>query len=337
MKQHFFRQEAVHANLKHLYGNTYAIAAFPYQTFSMVLCALLPISLTFILVAPYTEQYTLRGYLDANQGIARVFPIKSGILSKYSFENGQHVNKGQALCLVKINDSASNKTEQQQIIKQLQQRKSHLLNSFHLKKHYIQTIQPLLLKKYISQSLYQHEIDELLNLEHAITDINQEITRYQHATHYVLHAPISGVITNVVSQKGQQVEPTQAILDIVPDQTILVAKLLIPVTQIGYVHVDDMVSIHYDAYSDKYDQSATGQIKHINQTPSTEFNALMPKHAKSYYKATASLTRSTITMSGQELPLQLGMTCSVVVQGKRKRIWQWIIEPLLRFRHPNFI
>lgn len=337
MTQHFFRQEALRANLNHLYGTTYAIVAFPYQTFTLVLCILLPISLIFILVMPYTEQYTLRGYLDSNQGIASVYPNKSGILGKYILESGQHVKKGDILFSVKTLNSSLSTAEQRRMLKQLQQRKNHLLKSLHLKKQYIQAIKPLLLKKYISQSVYQHEVDELLTFERSITDITRELAHYQHAERYVVQAPVSGIITNIVSQPGQQVQPTQAILDIVPDKTILIARLMIPVTQIGYIRLHDAVSLHYTAYPDQYTQSASGRIQNISQTLSTESNPLMPQHATPYYTATASLTRPTILIDGKEYPLQLGMPCSAIVQGARKKIWQWIVMPLRRFRHPNLM
>lgn len=335
MTQHFFRQEAMRTNLNHLYGATYAIAAFPHQTFTFVLCALLPLSLIFILVTPYTEQYTLRGYLDSNQGIASVYPTKSGILGKYRVETGQHVKKGDILFSVNTNNLSLNSVEQSLMIKQLQQRKNHLLQSLRLKKQHIQAIKPLLLKKYISQSMYQHEIDEMITFEQSITDITQTLANYHHAKQYVVQAPVSGIITNIVSQTGQQVQPTQSILDIVPDKTTLIARLMIPVTQIGYIHLHDVVSFHYDAYPDQYTQLVTGHIQDISKTLSTESNLLMPQHAAPYYKATVGLTRSTILIDGQEHPLQLGMTCSAVVQGARKKIWQWLVAPLRRFHHPD--
>ena len=46
-----------------------------------------------------------------------------------------------------------------------------------------------------------------------------------------------------------------------------------------------------------------------------------------YYKATVLLEEQAIVLSGKARPLQQGMTLSAIVDGPRRKIWQWVVSP----------
>lgn len=336
MEESFFRQEALSATLKHLYGAPFAISVFPYKTLTQGICGLIPLFLIFVLCTPYAEQYHVRGYLDSNQGIASIYPPESGVVNEYHVQNGQHVQQGKILLRVRTHQGHLSSPDRQHIMQQLQLRKKHLLQTLELKKIHLQKLKPLLMKKYISHTQYQAEADNLLGLEQSITQTTETLAQYIHAEFDTIRAPVSGLVTNIVPQTGQQVDPSKSILDIIPDQTILVAKLSIPVSKIGYAHIQDPITLHYDAYPDQHGHLSMGKIQSISKTitlapPAHSMNSL----AEPYYNALASLQQQTIFLHGVEHRLQLGMTCSIVIQGARKKIWQWMLDPLLHFHDAN--
>ncbi len=69
-------------------------------TFFLILVALVVIG--FLHFGEYARKVTVTGYLEPEEGISRVYPNKSGVAEKLLFSDGDIVEKGQPLLLVKV-------------------------------------------------------------------------------------------------------------------------------------------------------------------------------------------------------------------------------------------
>ncbi len=333
MEKKIFRKEALLASRLHTYGSTCRIHAFSHGHFAWGLCFFVPLILLFILVTHYTEQHSIRGYLDADQGISSVYPVESGIIHKNYIQSEQHIQKGDKILCVSTQNDHVRQHEQKRLSSQLTQTQQHLQQVLQRKRQYFLSLKPLLEKKYISQTTYQNAQNDIFNTEQTLHQTQRSLSQNKQAYHYFIQAPISGWVSNFSLKLGQQIKPDKSILDIIPDHNQFIVQLAIPASQIGYVHAKDNITLRYDAYPDQTTALMIGQIETINQTISTETdNRYRQTYAEPYYKAIATLPQQDVLVAGVKYPLHLGMGCSAVIQGARKKIWRWIVDPLIKLQ-----
>lgn len=331
MEKKIFRTEALLASRLRTYGSTCRIHAFSHAHFAWGLCFFVPLVLIFIFMTHYSEQHSVRGYLDADQGIVSVYPIESGTIHKTYIQSEQNTQKGDKILCVNTQNDHLRQHEQKKLSSQLTQTRHRLELALKHKRQYLLSLKPLLEKKYISQATYQDAQNDILNTEQTLHETQRTLAENKHAYHYFIHAPVSGLVSNFSLKVGQQIQPDKSILDIIPKHNQFIVQLAIPASQIGYVHAKDSITLRYDAYPDQTTALMTGQIQTITQTISTETdNRYRQTYTEPYYKAIATLPQQYVLVAGVKYPLHLGMGCSAVIQGARKRIWRWMIDPFTK-------
>lgn len=329
MEKNLFRTEVLQAIKTNKKGSVYRVEAFPFSAVTWSLILLVPILLLFMALTPYTAYHAIRGYVDTNQGITRVYPIEPGIIHKYWITPNQFVKKGQKLLCVHTHLNHLSSAEQKRLFSQLTHNKVRLQHTLEQKKQYLRSLKPLLEKRYISQNTFQAVQDEILHLQQTLNDLYRAISKEKHANHHIIRAPISGIISRTTLKAGQQLHLSHAILDIIPQHSIFIIQFAIPASQIGYIKKNDRAHIRYDAYQAQDAESIEATIQTIDQTTTIEPD---PQYhitdQEPYYKATASLHQAFVLVHGIKQPIHLGMGCTVIIRGERKKIWQWILDPL---------
>ena len=64
----------------------------------------------------------MKGYLNTNKGLAQIYPIKNGIITKCNISQGEHIKEGAPLFVINTGYEKMDKELQQQEFKQLQNR-----------------------------------------------------------------------------------------------------------------------------------------------------------------------------------------------------------------------
>lgn len=331
-KRNFFRKEAIdHVKNKH-YGAVCINTPLPYLIISIGLGVISICIIIFIFFAEFSEKYTIRGYLNSNKGITNVYPLQEGIITQCLTMQGNLVKKGEALFVINTNYETLSTHHKPDEFEQLQSRKSAIQKDIVYKKTHLKELKLLLDKKYIPLGTYQATYDEISALEQNIHLINMALIKYKQLKSYVIRAPVTGIISNVMYQTGQHVNTSKPLLNILPDKAHLIAELYVPVAKSGFINQSDNIVIQYDAYPYQHFGVATGKIQSISNSILTDNDESKPIHiGEPYYKITASLDKQTIFLYGKSRHLQQGMTCSAIIKGNRKKIWKWILDPIYRF------
>lgn len=156
-----------------------------------------------------------------------------------------------------------------------------------------------------------------------------ELIKYRKNSSYVIRSPIDGTISSVIYKAGQYTNLTKPLVTIFPDNTELVAKLFIPVKKSGFLSKKNKIIIRYDAYPYERFGSYQAFISEISQGILTDKDEEKPiRIGEPYYKVTAVLEKQSVTLYGKERKIQNGMTISAVVIGSKRKIWQWILDPI---------
>jgi membrane fusion protein len=327
-----FRKEVIDNKKNQNLGSVSINLPLPYQFLTITCVTLVVLILLFLVFGEYSEKFIVFGYLNYPKGIVRVYPSRSGVIVKSSMSQGDKVSKGDALFLIDTSYDGLDKHNEQQEFRQLQKRKKAIEKEIRYKTEFLSELNKLRVKKYISQNTYNEKHDELAALEHNKTMVEMDLIKYKQGGSYLIRSPINGVISSVIYQEGQYTNLGKPLVKILPDDADLVAELFIPVNKSGFLTKENKVIIRYEAYP--YQRFGTYQafIKDISQSILTDEEEEKPiRIGQPYYKATAQLEKQFVTLYGEQKRIQHGMTLSAVIVGSKRKIWQWILDPLYSF------
>lgn len=327
-KEFLFRPEAIkHKKLAQL--GTVSIntpCSLQFITYTSVLITLAAI--LFVLFGEFSEKFVVLGYLNDRQGIINVYPSKTGIITRIYKVKGEQVKQGEALFLIKSRlDNQPNNEDS--LLKQLLKQKKLIGIELEAKKKQFNELKKLLLKKYISLDFYNQKKQEIVELKRNINLIEIEIIKYNKEEFYLINSPIDGFIATTIFKEGQYVNLTKPLIKILPKNSELIANLFVPINQSGFLNKNSKITIRYDAYPYKRFGSYQAVIESIDESVLTDDeDEKSIQIGQPYYKLTASLRSQYVTIYGHKKKLQQGMTVTAIVRGSKRKLWQWILDPI---------
>ncbi len=325
------KKQNQYKNIK-LYDAICINSPVPYSILAIWLAIITAGIVVFIINAEFCEKYTVNGFLNTTKAIAQIYPTRNGIISKNMVTQGSHIKKGEPMFAINTTYDTTKQRLTENELKQLQLRKQVIYKEIITKKHHLNDLAILLKKKYIPLTTYQMTQNEISVLNNNLHQVNMEILRLNNSRAYIIFAPISGTINNISYRTGQYVTSEKPILNILPDNTKLFAQLYVPVSKSGFINKNDKIILHYNAYPYQRFGAASAYINSISQTTLTDTDEIKPiKVGEPYYKINAKLNTQHISLYGKIRPLQQGMTCQAIIYGAKKKVWQWIFDPIYNF------
>lgn len=144
----------------------------------------------------------------------------------------------------------------------------------------------------------------------------------------VVTAPISGAVGVLFVHAGQTVQAGQPLLALLPAASRLEAHLAVPGAAIGFIAPGDEVSLRYAAFPHQKFGQHRGRVLRISR------NALAPGEVggEPTYRVIVGLERQSVFAQGVERPLRPGLVLEADILGERRRLWEWLVEPLQTLR-----
>jgi membrane fusion protein len=150
---------------------------------------------------------------------------------------------------------------------------------------------------------------------------------------FAVRAPVEGRVVAVSCRVGGPAAPNEAALTLIPKGSTLVGRALIPTTAIGFVTPGQQVRIRYDAFPHQHFGVHRAVVRDVARSVLFEGDAYGPLRVTAPgYPATLALERQTVVADARAVPLQSGMAFSADIVLERRRIVEWLFEPLLRMR-----
>lgn len=158
----------------------------------------------------------------------------------------------------------------------------------------------------------------------------------------VLRAPADGLVSTVLAEPGQTVPAGMLLATVLPADARMLAHLYAPSSAIGFVRPQQQVLLRYQAFPYQKFGHQNGEVLQVTRTPlsSAELAALALPTALSQgngseplYRITVALQRQTVDAYGQPQALAPGMQLDADVLLERRRLIEWIFEPLLSLAH----
>ncbi len=145
-------------------------------------------------------------------------------------------------------------------------------------------------------------------------------------------SPVRGTVATVLVETGQMVAAGTMVATILPADAELEAHLFAPSRSIGFIRVGQEVLLRYLAYPHQKFGSHSARVTAIARNP------LMPAELgftpidgsrEPLYRIKVELATQTMSAYGRAEPLHPGMQLEADVQLDRRRLVEWVFEPLL--------
>lgn len=180
-------------------------------------------------------------------------------------------------------------------------------------------------------------------LDRSLASLSQEGTENDSKRELVIAAPHDGTVTALITHRGQLVQPGQTLAALIPNAadgspSPLEAQLYAPSRTAGFVRAGQGVWVRYAAYPYQKFGMAAGKVASVSRTPISVTDlpagqgqalASAAQANEPMYRVTVVLDAQTIRTYGEVQSLKAGMTLEADVVQERRRIWEWLLEPVL--------
>ncbi|HSN19682.1 MAG TPA: HlyD family efflux transporter periplasmic adaptor subunit [Usitatibacter sp.] len=145
-------------------------------------------------------------------------------------------------------------------------------------------------------------------------------------------APCAGTVASVLVEPGQMVAAGAPLATLIPRGSRLEVHLFAPSRAIGFVHAGQEVLVRYLAYPHQKFGSYRARVLAVSRDalPAAELGFVPPDGGREpLYRIKAALDSQSILAYGRPRPIKVGMQVEADILLDRRRLIEWIFEPLL--------
>lgn len=166
-----------------------------------------------------------------------------------------------------------------------------------------------------------------------LASLEQEMAEHQGRSRIQVLAPISGTVTALPFEPGQSVQAGGVLGTILPAGSKLEAHLMVPSRAIGFVETGQHVLLRMAAFPYQKFGSINGVILRAERSPIGGSNdvSVAPGPAEPVYRVVVKLEQQGVVAYGREQPFKAGMTLEADIHQDRRRLIEWIVDPILSF------
>ena len=171
-------------------------------------------------------------------------------------------------------------------------------------------------------------------LERELSQANRDAVEQDAEQRLVVRAPQAGTVSTVLAEPGQSVSPASALATVVPAGASLQAQLYAPSSAVGFVQAGQTVRLRYEAFPYQKFGQQIGHVTQVSRAPLT-VGELAALALPAVGAGGEPLFRITVALDALPAGMQLaaGMRMQADVLLERRRLIEWLFEPLLGLRH----
>ncbi|TGN93665.1 HlyD family secretion protein [Burkholderia sp. USMB20] len=179
--------------------------------------------------------------------------------------------------------------------------------------------------------------NQLAQIDRNVIDVDQNLIESEAKRRIVVTAPEAGVVTAAIADVGQSVDTSRPLASVVPGGARWQAHLFVPSTAIGFVRVGEPVLVRYQAFPYQKFGQYRAEVVSIARTALSAAElandggpAATPGEGRdaTFYRVVVALDAQHVTAYGAQQPLQAGMTLQADILQERRRLYEWVLEPL---------
>ncbi len=179
----------------------------------------------------------------------------------------------------------------------------------------------------------QHELwqakREGMAFQRNVFALQQDKIENEARREFTITAPKDGVMSAITVQIGQAVPSNLPLASLLPQGALLEAELYAPSRSVGFIQPGMIVSLRYQAYPYQKFGQHRAIVKEVSRTAlrADELNGAAVGN-EAMYRLRLRLDRQSILAYGQTIPLKPGMQLDASIVLERRRLIEWVLEPL---------
>jgi len=175
------------------------------------------------------------------------------------------------------------------------------------------------------------------NLKRQQADIQRQLAQVASNYQYTITASNSGFITGIQVVEGETLSQSKAqakpLLHIIPENSELVAELLLPTRSAGFVEIGNNTRLRFDAFPYQRFGFINSEIVRIDQTLITPNEIQLPIALQEpVYRLRAKLTQQQMQAFGKAFDLKSGMLFEADIMLEQRTLIEWLLEPIYSLR-----
>lgn len=160
-----------------------------------------------------------------------------------------------------------------------------------------------------------------------LATLERETVEVESAEALLLRTPVAGSISSRLVEPGQSVLAGEALYTVLPRGSLLRAQLMVPSSAIGFVKPQDRVVLRYQSFPYQKFGTHSGRVLRISRSTVSSFREGNGSNDASY-RVIVELDSQHVNAYGREEALKPGMRLEADIMGERRRLYEWILEPL---------
>ena len=183
-----------------------------------------------------------------------------------------------------------------------------------------------------AQSAYSRAHAQVAAIDMQLASLAQERVERDLQYRTTIAAPSTGSIAAVLVEPGQAIMPGTTVATLIPTDSRLEAHLFAPSRSIGFVRAGQEVLLRFLAFPHQKFGSHVARVVAVTRSAISPTDlGFVPADGsrEPLYRIKVELSAQSISAYGREEPLQAGMQVEADIRLDRRRLIEWIFEPLL--------
>ncbi len=194
------------------------------------------------------------------------------------------------------------------------------------------SLESLAERRKVTAAQYQSRwMAELTDTESKLASYIEEIAKADRRLALTaLRAPVAGTVQQLaVHTEGGVVTEAQPLMMIVPDDSPLEVEARVLNKDIGFVHAGQEAIVKVETFNFTKYGFISGTVAKVSR------DAVIDKELGLYYLAHLALQTHTLRVNGRDVPLEPGMAVTAEVKMGERRVLEFLLSPLLRYRQES--
>jgi membrane fusion protein len=166
-----------------------------------------------------------------------------------------------------------------------------------------------------------------------LASLDQETAEHQGRSRIQVLASAAGTVTALAAEPGQAVNAGESLATIIPAGSVLEAHLMAPSRAIGFIESGQTVLLRLTAFPYQKFGQAKGTVIRVEQSPIADTGgasaAGQNAPAEPVYRIVVQLTQQSVNAYGKEQQYRAGMTLEADIRQDRRRLIDWVIDPIV--------
>lgn len=175
------------------------------------------------------------------------------------------------------------------------------------------------------------------DIERQLAENQQSLVENEARRSFELRAPKSGYIGMIMIKNGQMLNAGQSAISILPSDSELVARMMVNTKSIGFIQAGQRVVLRYKAFPYQKFGQQYGKVIEVSRTALSpqEVATLTGKNnvEEQQYRVLVALDKQTIKAYMQNESLKPGMALDADFIVDKRRLYEWVLEPIFALGH----